>query len=95
MRFVEEITKCLGNCPADAINRGDIRDSRFITLRQTQSDVTNRFYRSKSFEQIARSDCTNMANPKPKEQFGAIGRALCFNRCQQVIHRLILPSIAR
>jgi hypothetical protein len=93
--IVEEIAKCLGNCPANTVNRSDVRGGRLVTLRQPQPDVPDLLYRPKSLKQIARSDCADMANAKPKEQLGAIWCAFCFNRCQQVIHRLILPSITR
>ena len=95
MWLVEETSQCFGDCAAYPVNGRNVCNGPLIGLRESLADLANFGNRPKGLKQIARRDGANMPDTKAKKQFCAIGSTSSFNRCQQVIHRLILPSAAQ
>src|SRR5690606_20033830 len=56
--------------------------------------LAQRRQRAKPLEQVARRYRPDVPYAEPEQQPRSVGPALRLDRCQQVVHRLVLPALA-
>ena len=94
MWFVEEIAQCLDHGGTDTVDRREFRQRHGIAAMGLLRGIPQRRQGGEPFEQIARSDGSDMADTKAEQEPRGVRLALRLDSCEQVIDRLVLPAFA-